>query len=89
MSKPRVLMVARTRYRLPLPESTERKFAALRERFELRVLATSADGVARDDGVFHLVGRLPILDGPLFYALLPLRVRRLARRQSVSSTESS
>jgi glycosyltransferase involved in cell wall biosynthesis len=80
MSKPRVLMVARTRYRLPLPESTERKFAALRERFELRVLATSADGVARDDGVFHLVGRLPILDGPLFYALLPLRVRRLARR---------
>jgi colanic acid/amylovoran biosynthesis glycosyltransferase len=75
---PRLLMVARTRYRLPLPEGIERKFAALRERFELRVLATSADGVARDDGVFQLVGRLPVLDGPLFYTLLPLRVRRLA-----------
>ncbi len=75
--KPRLLMVARTRYRLPLPESTERKFAALRERFDLRVLATSADGVARDDGVFRLVGRLPVLDGPLFYLLLPSRVRRL------------
>jgi glycosyltransferase involved in cell wall biosynthesis len=72
-------MVARTRYRLPLPGSTERKFAALRERFDLRVLATSADGVARDDGVFHLVGRLPLLDGPLFYVLLPSRVRKLVR----------
>jgi glycosyltransferase involved in cell wall biosynthesis len=75
--KPRLLMVGRTRYRLPLPDSTERKFAALRERFDLRVLATSADGVAREDGVFHLVGRLPVLDGPLFYLLLPSRVRRL------------
>jgi len=77
--KPSVLMVARTRYRLPLPESTERKFAALRERFDLRVLATSADARARDDGVFHLVGRLPFLDGPLFYLLLPSRVRQLVR----------
>ena len=77
--KPRLLMVARTRYRLPLPESNERKFAALRERFDLRVLATSADGVARDDGVFHLVGRLPLLDGPLFYLSLPARVRKLVR----------
>jgi glycosyltransferase involved in cell wall biosynthesis len=77
--KPRLLMVARTRYRLPLSESTERKFAALRERFDLRVLATSADGVARDDGVFHLVGRLPLLDGPLFYLLLPSRARKLMR----------
>jgi glycosyltransferase involved in cell wall biosynthesis len=74
----RVLMVARTRYALPLPPGRERKFAALRERVELRVLATSADGRPRDDGVFHLVGRLP-LDGLLFWALLPLRTRRLAR----------
>jgi glycosyltransferase involved in cell wall biosynthesis len=77
--KPRLLMVARTRYRLPLPESTGRKFAALCEVFDLRVLATSADGLARDDGVFHLVGRPPLLDGPLFWLLLPFRVRRLAR----------
>jgi glycosyltransferase involved in cell wall biosynthesis len=79
MTKPRLLLVARTRYALPLSPSLERKFDALRERFELRVLATSADGRARDDGTFRLVGRQPFLDGPLFYALLPLRVRKVAR----------
>ena len=77
--KPRLLLVARTRYELPLSPSLERKFDALRERFDVRVLATSADGRARDDGTFRLVGRLPLFDGPLFYALLPFRVRRLAR----------
>jgi glycosyltransferase involved in cell wall biosynthesis len=76
--KPRVLMVARTRYGLPLPPGRERKFAALRERFDLRVLATSAAGRPSDDGVFHLVGRLP-LDGLAFWVLLPWRSRRLAR----------
>jgi glycosyltransferase involved in cell wall biosynthesis len=78
-ASPRLLLVARTRYELPLSPSLARKFAALEERFELRVLATAADGRARDDGTFRLVGRLPLLDGPLFYALLPLRVRRLER----------
>jgi glycosyltransferase involved in cell wall biosynthesis len=77
----RLLMVARTRYTLPLQEGPAQKFAALRDRFDLRVLATSADGRARDDGVFHLVGRQPLLDGPLFYALFPFRLRRLVRGQ--------
>ncbi len=72
-------MVARTRYTLPLPPGRARKFAALGKVLDLRVLATSADGRALDDGVFHLVGRVPLLDGPLFWLLLPLRVRRLAR----------
>jgi glycosyltransferase involved in cell wall biosynthesis len=76
--KPRVLFVARTRYELPLSASLERKFAALRERFDVRVLATAADGRARDDGTFRLVGRFSLLDGPLFYALLPFRVRAIA-----------
>jgi len=75
----RLLLVARTRYELPLSPSLERKFAALRRRFDLRVLATAASGRAQDDGVFRLVPRLPLVDGALFYALLPLRVRRLAR----------
>jgi glycosyltransferase involved in cell wall biosynthesis len=79
VTKPRVLFVARTRYVLPLSPSLERKFAALGERFDLRVLATSADGRAREDETFRLVGRLPLLDGLLFYALLPLRVRQLER----------
>jgi glycosyltransferase involved in cell wall biosynthesis len=78
-SKPRLLLVARTRYRLPLSTSLERKFGALEERFELRVLATAADGRAQDNGVFRLVGRLPFLDGLLFYVLLPGRIRRIAR----------
>jgi glycosyltransferase involved in cell wall biosynthesis len=79
VTKLRLLLVARTRYTLPLSPSLERKFDALCDRFELRVLATSADGLARDDGTFRLVGRQPFLDGPLFYALLPLRVRTIAR----------
>jgi glycosyltransferase involved in cell wall biosynthesis len=90
LSKPRLLLVARTRYTLPLSPSLERKFSALRERFELRVLATAADGRAHDDGTFRLVGRLAFLDGPLFYALLPLRVHRIARehRPDVIVTQS-
>ncbi len=89
-ARPRLLLVARTRYELPLSPSLERKFAALRERFELRVLATSATGRARDDGTFRLVGRLALLDGPLFYALLPSRARRVARehRAEVIVTQS-
>jgi glycosyltransferase involved in cell wall biosynthesis len=78
--KPRVLLVARTRYRLPLSTSLARKFDPLEERFELRVLATSADGRSHDNGVFRLVGKLSALDGLLFYALLPVRVRRLVRQ---------
>ena len=79
--RPRLLLVGRTRYELPLSPSLQRKFDALRVRFELRVLATAANGRAQDDGTFRLVGRMPLLDGALFYALLPLRVRRLARAQ--------
>jgi glycosyltransferase involved in cell wall biosynthesis len=75
----RLLLVGRTRYELPLSPSLERKFAALARRFELRVLATAANGRAQDDGTFRLLPRLPLADGPLFYALLPLRVRRIAR----------
>jgi glycosyltransferase involved in cell wall biosynthesis len=78
-TRPRVLLVGRTRYTLPLSPGLEKKFRPLRERFALRVLATSADGRPHDDGVFRLVAKAPVLDGLLFYALLPLRVRRLAR----------
>jgi glycosyltransferase involved in cell wall biosynthesis len=77
--KPRLLLVARTRYELPLSPSLERKFDALSARFELRVLATAANGRAQDDGTFRLVGRPRLLDGLLFYARLPWRVRRTAR----------
>ena len=78
--KPRLLLVARTRYALPLGPTVAPKSRRSEELFDLRVLATSADGRERDDGVFP--ARLPrarLIDGPLFYALLPFRVRRIAR----------
>ena len=78
--KRRVLLVGRTRYRLPLNESLRRKFDALAEEVEPRVIASSADG-SRGDETFVLAPRLPVLDGAAFWALLPLRVARELRRR--------
>ena len=78
--KPRVLLVGRTRYRLPLNESLRRKFEALAKEVEPRVLASSADS-SRGDETFTLVPRLPALDGAAFWTLLPLRVARQLRRR--------
>ena len=72
-------MVGRTRYRLPLSESLERKFSALRHALDVRVVASSADG-SRGDETFSLWRRLPVLDGPAFYGALPFRVARELRR---------
>jgi glycosyltransferase involved in cell wall biosynthesis len=77
----RALMVGRTRYRLPLSEPPRRKFDALADAFDLRVLASAAPGSAAGDSTFTLVRpvRPRILDGPLFYVLLPLRTARVLR----------
>jgi glycosyltransferase involved in cell wall biosynthesis len=69
--RPRVLFVGRTRYRLPLQESIARKWDALSERMDLRVLAS---GTGRDPR-FHLIAPRH-LDGPRFYASLPLEIGR-------------
>ena len=74
--KRRVLFVARTRYAWPVPP---RKFDALREELDIRVLGTSADGRAHTDGTFTLVPRAPLADGLVFWLALPLRVARLLR----------
>ena len=74
-----LLMVGRTRYVLPLSASLARKFDALSEELDVHVLASAARGTGSDSR-FHLVRRLPLLDGPAFYALLPLRVARELRR---------
>jgi phosphatidylinositol alpha-1,6-mannosyltransferase len=76
----RLLMVGRTRYRLPLAPGLQRKFDALAARFDLRVLASSAGGAG--DAVFDLARPLPVraLDGPWFYARLPFRVAGELRR---------
>jgi len=73
--KPRVLFVGRTRYRLPLEGPLARKWDALADVFDLRVLAS---GTGRDPR-FVLVRPRP-LDGPLFYATLPFHVARELRR---------
>ena len=74
MSRPRVLFVGRTRYRLPLPESLARKWDALSERMDLRVLAS---GAGRDPR-FHLITPRH-LDGPRFYTSLPFEIARELR----------
>lgn len=80
--KPRVLMVGRTRYRLPLNGSLGRKFDALRERLDLRVLGAAPRGAPARDATFALQSGASVaaLDGPLFYGLLPLRIARELRR---------
>ena len=78
-------MVARTRYRFPLPPPLRRKFTALDRRLDVHVLATAAtaaDAEAADDDSFELVPphRPRRLDGPRFYVELPFRVARQLRR---------
>ena len=69
--KPRVLFVSR-RIDLPLAPSLARKWDAIGEEIDFRVLAGGSGG----NGVFRLARELPVLDGPAFFAALPLRVAR-------------
>jgi glycosyltransferase involved in cell wall biosynthesis len=80
--KPRLLLVGRTRYRLPLSESLRAKFDPLTARFDLRVLASGVDGAPKSDAVFELAGpyRPHRLDGACYFLGLPLRTRRELRR---------
>jgi glycosyltransferase involved in cell wall biosynthesis len=69
---PRVLFVSRTRYRLPLDEQVARKWDALSNVLDLRVLATGDDG---GDERFALVPA----SSPAFYLSLPVHVARHVR----------
>lgn len=75
---PRVLMVGRTRYTLPLPDWLARKFDALERQLDYRVLASAEEGSATDNARFRLVppSRARRLDGVLFYLRFPFHVRR-------------
>jgi glycosyltransferase involved in cell wall biosynthesis len=81
VTKPRVLFVGRTRYRLPLTPTVAQKFDALREVLDVHVLAAAASGSAPSDATFTLVPpqRPRALDGLLFWATLPFRTARLLR----------
>ncbi len=78
----RVLMVGRTRYRLPLEPSLARKFDALRAVLELRVLASAPAGAPAGDDTFTLVPPVSprALDGArLPRSRCPFRVARELR----------
>ena len=85
--KARVLFVARTRYRLPLDGSLQRKWDALRDVFDVRVLAAAERGSPTGDGTFTLARPLrpKALDGPFFYLGLSLRVARELRSASTAA----
>src|SRR5204863_9983166 len=79
VSRPRVLFVGRTRYRLPLQRGLQRKFDALGRELDVRVLGSAAAGSPTDDATFTLVPALRFrpLDGVLFWLGLPGRIARL------------
>jgi glycosyltransferase involved in cell wall biosynthesis len=72
--KPRVLFVSR-RVQLPLSPSLQRKWDAVGRELDFRVLA----GGNGHDEHFHLAPTLPALDGPAFFAALPVRIARELR----------
>jgi glycosyltransferase involved in cell wall biosynthesis len=78
VTRPRLLLVGRTRFRFPLGETLERRFDALSEVVEWRQLGS---GVSADPR-FALARRFPVgrLDGIAFYVALPFRVARELRR---------
>jgi glycosyltransferase involved in cell wall biosynthesis len=78
-SKPRVLFVGRNRLGLPPPVWLARKWDAVGEELDFRVLGTSTNGRAADDGRFSLERPAGRADGVLFYLRLPARVRREIR----------
>jgi glycosyltransferase involved in cell wall biosynthesis len=68
--KPRVLFVARGPYRLPLEGGLVRKWDAVGDEVDFRVLASGSG----NNGAFNLVRELPALDGAIFFAALPVRI---------------
>lgn len=77
----RLLIAGRNRYRFPLAPSLQLKFDALERVFDVRVLATGLEPGLTRHGAFHLVPpqRPRLLDGALFYLLMPFRVAALIR----------
>jgi glycosyltransferase involved in cell wall biosynthesis len=80
--KPRVLFVGRNRIRLPLDPTESRKWGALGDALDMRVLASAPAGAPTRNGAFELVPPLrpTPLDGAAFYLALPFRVARALRR---------
>jgi glycosyltransferase involved in cell wall biosynthesis len=76
-SRPRLLIVGRTRFRFPLDETLRRRFDALSEVLDWRQLGSGRS----EDERFVLAQPFPVgrLDGIVFYLALPFRVARELR----------
>jgi glycosyltransferase involved in cell wall biosynthesis len=70
----KVLFVSRERFRLPLDGTQQRKWNAVGELLDYRVLAAAQAGSPTEAERFKLAGPSPALDGPLYYARLPQRI---------------
>jgi glycosyltransferase involved in cell wall biosynthesis len=79
--KPRVLFVSRERIRLPLAGAQKRKWDALSDELDYRVVAAAPQGSPTRDEHMRLVSpqRPQALDGAAYYVLLPHRVARELR----------
>jgi hypothetical protein len=71
----------RTRYRLPLTPTLQRRFDALSEVLDWRQFGTSLDGKTVRTDRFTLVRPIPLgpLEGAAFYIAFPARVIRELR----------
>ena len=80
--KPRVLFVSRERFRLPLDDTQCRKWDAVGELLDYRIVAAAQPGSPTHAERLRLAGptRPRALDGALYYLRLPLRVARELRR---------
>ena len=79
--RPRVLFVGRMRYELPLPAWLAKKWDAVEEELDYRVVGAASDDSAPRDERFRLTPpfRPALLDGLVFYLRLPFRLRRHIR----------
>lgn len=78
---PRVLFVSRERFRLPLDGAQRRKWDALGDVLDHRVVAAAAPGAPPGDERFRLAAPTTprALDGARYYAMLPVRIARELR----------
>lgn len=71
--------MSRERFRLPLDDTQRRKWDAVGELLDYRVLAAAQGGWPTSAERFALAGPSAALDGPLYYARLPQRIARELR----------
>lgn len=70
----RVLFVSRERFRLPLDGTQSRKWDAVGELLDYRILAAAQPGSPTRAYRMSLAGPAAMLDGPLYYLRLPGRI---------------